>query len=478
MTHHLSLFVSNSILIWPLMIVIQHVHSLSSKDCLVGEFFTPSARYVYSGLCPLNTSVTTEEECLKLGRMLSGNPKSVLSKVTYYHRPTGCYAIEESNIIFEGHPTINWNTAKTEIPANPIQRLVCRMPGCTVCPFGFTTDGAGQSECSITCQGDVGGGCDWRELYGKKRFWGHFVLGMLGLMPFFIFINCICAFWCKKIYNRKLEKRKEMRQKNRIQKDRQASEDSKSIQLRDISENISETSISLDTQSRSTGVSTDVPLPRGCKYHFFICKHESRGSSGAMNIYYELLNRGYKVWISNSVEAPSIRKMQKAVHDSAIMLVFLTHGIFTRKYCVEVELFEAIKCNKPLSFVRCSRGGPSTMYNMQEHEKECSASTSSSWFDLDTTVNPSFEPIIKRIIAEIEIIDWKLNVLFRPSIIKRLESDYENREEKSNELYRSLPETLLSKWGKSTSKTRKDYLITDYDVIDNLKPANLGKIKE
>ena len=180
MVPHPGSFVSHAI--WSL-IVIQHVHSLSpggplaglsSKDCLVGEFFTPGARYVYSGLCPLNTSVTTEEECLKLGRMLSGNPKSVLSKVTYYHRPTGCYAIDESDIVFEGHPTINWNTAKTDIPANPIQRLVCHTPGCTVCPFGFTTDGAGQSECSVACHGDVGGGCDWRELYGKKRFWGHF----------------------------------------------------------------------------------------------------------------------------------------------------------------------------------------------------------------------------------------------------------------------------------------------------------------
>ena len=165
--------------------------AVRQSDCLVGEFFTPEASYRYSGLCPANASVASADACRRLGRLLGGNPDAVMSTVTYYHRATGCYVVRETDVLYKGHPTINWNTAVTDIPATFDRRLVCTVPGCTPCPFMMTTDGSGQDACSVECQGDVGGGCDYRQMFGHKYFWGQVGLGLLLFTPFFV-----CCIFC------------------------------------------------------------------------------------------------------------------------------------------------------------------------------------------------------------------------------------------------------------------------------------------
>ena len=87
-----------------------------------------------------------------------------------------------------------------------------------------------------------------------------------------------------------------------------------------------------------------VPLPPGCKWHFIICKNEAPGAQAAMNIYYELCLKGYKVWISNNVEGPNANRMREGVQQSAVFLVYLTKGIFTRPWCRDVEMLEAVRC--------------------------------------------------------------------------------------------------------------------------------------
>ena len=69
-----------------------------------------------------------------------------------------------------------------------------------------------------------------------------------------------------------------------------------------------------------------VPLPPGCKWHFFICKNEAPGAQAAMVIYHELRAQGYSVWISNNVEGPNKSRMRNGVQMSAVFCVTSVRG--------------------------------------------------------------------------------------------------------------------------------------------------------
>jgi len=427
------------------------------SDCLVGEMFTAEASYRFTGLCPVNTSVLTPEECLRHGRRLGGNPSAVLEYVVYYHRPTGCYAISDSNVVREGHPTINWNTALTDIPANPIRKLVCTLPGCTPCPvlkftYGMTTDGPGQSTCDIKCQGDVGGGCDYRDQFGTQSFWSRFVYVQLALLPFFICSICFCSFCCFKRFGiRTAGRPRSSTSTNAAEKDTR-DDGQRSSEAHGSSDGIIEiTTIAAYSTTDDNGQQQHFkPLPEGCQYHFFICKHEQLGATGAMNIYYELSRLGYKVWISNGVEGPNLRGMLNAVRSSACFLMFLTHGIFTRPWCVHVELYEAVLLRKTILLVRSVKGQGKYQLNAEE----TSSSTPKEWFGLNSTVHPRAEPVVQCLLAELEVIDWSLNAMVRPAIIGRLVRDYERREEISRDLHSSISDEIIEVWGKETASHR------------------------
>ena len=217
---------------------------------------------------------------------------------------------------------------------------------------------------------------------------------------------------------------------------------------------INENPASNSPSPSSTGEtkSNTIPLPPNCLYHFMICKHEGRGKADAMNLYLLLKERGYIVWISNDFEGPNKTEMRKAVRQSAVVLVFLTNGIFTRPWCRDVEMYEAIVHQKPFVLVRRTKGDHAFL----DYNKECCASTSAEWFDLSSRVIPSFEPVAKRLIAGCEMIEWTLNKTTRGALVDRLEREFENRERRSQTLHSSWGHNVLETWGAATVTARDE----------------------
>jgi len=215
-------------------------------------------------------------------------------------------------------------------------------------------------------------------------------IGTIAFEPFvvpfsvFLFVCCICygSFLCIK-HCRKIAEQKLCQRRG--------------------GDGSNSNSINVEVATLTTSISFK-PLPEGCKYHFFICKHEKYGANGAMNIYYELERRGYKVWISNGVEGPNLTTMQEAVRSSVCILLFLTHGIFTRPWCMHLELYEAMLLRKPVCLVRSTKGD----HKYQLDAKEMSSATSMEWFGLGSTVHPRVEPVVQRLLAALEVIDWSL----------------------------------------------------------------------
>lgn len=245
-------------------------------------------------------------------------------------------------------------------------------------------DGVGANRCSDTTYAD-GYDTHWTNdptkalIYAMQPQMGvPAAIGPITLEPFilytlFVCCICYCAFLCFK-HCRKIAKQKQSQRTGG------------------------------DVGNSYTTSTSFKPLPEGCKYHFFICKHEKYGASGAMNIYYELEKRGYKVWISNGVEGPNLTTMQEAVRSSVCVLVFLTHGIFTRPWCMHLELFEAMLLKKPVCLVASTKGD----YKYQLNAKEFSSATPKEWFGLDSTVHPRVEPVVQRLFAALEVVDWSL----------------------------------------------------------------------
>ena len=215
-------------------------------------------------------------------------------------------------------------------------------------------------------------------------------IGTIAFEPFvvpfsvFLFVCCICygSFLCVK-HCRKIAEQKQCQRRG--------------------GDGSNSNSINVEVTTLTTSISFK-PLPEGCKYHFFICKHEKYGANGAMNIYYELERRGYKVWISNGVEGPNLTTMQEAVRSSVCILLFLTHGIFTRPWCMHLELYEAMLLRKPVCLVRSTKGD----HKYQLDAKEMSSATSMEWFGLGSTVHPRVEPVVQRLLAALEVFDWSL----------------------------------------------------------------------
>lgn len=244
-------------------------------------------------------------------------------------------------------------------------------------------NGVGASRCSDTTYAD-GYDTHWTNdptkalIYAMQPQTVPVAIGPITLEPFigytlFVCCLCYCAFLCFK-HCRKIAKQKQSQKTGG------------------------------DVGNSHTTSTSFKPLPEGCKYHFFICKHEKYGASGAMNVYYELERRGYKVWISNGVEGPNLTTMQEAVRLSVCVLVFLTHGIFTRPWCMHLELFEAMLLKKPVCLVASTKGD----YKYQLNAKEFSSATPKEWFGLDSTVHPRVEPVVQRLFAALEVVNWSL----------------------------------------------------------------------
>ena len=163
------------------------------------------------------------------------------------------------------------------------------------------------------------------------------------------------------------------------------------------------------------------PLPPGCKWHFFICKHEAGGAQSAMNIYHELRARGYKVWISNDVKGPNKARMREGVRKSAVFLLYLTKGVFSRMWCRDVEMLEAVRHRKPFVLLRCKKG--EYEFKMDKREAEL------------RVAGFSFRSVGDQLFRQCEVIDWSLNATTRPGIVERLEYEYDRRAANASSLY-------------------------------------------
>ena len=163
------------------------------------------------------------------------------------------------------------------------------------------------------------------------------------------------------------------------------------------------------------------PLPSGCKWHFFICKSESAGAQGAMNICHELRLKGYKIWISNDRKCPNDLAMREGVQKSAVFLVYLTKGIFSSYFCREVEMREAVKHKKPFVVLTCKKGD--FKFDVGHKDQELR--------NAPATFRPFGEQLFKRSVFE----DWALNVRYRHKIIEDLEDKYDERQKIADELY-------------------------------------------
>ena len=190
------------------------------------------------------------------------------------------------------------------------------------------------------------------------------------------------------------------------------------------------------------------PLPPGCEYHFYICKHEARAKESTMVIYYELRARGYKVWISNECKKPNEQEMIHGVKKSAVFLIFLTHGIFTRYWCRDVEIRTAMEERKPFMLLTCTHGD----HKFSDHKQECSSTSTSHWFGLDTVVPIEFEPVANQLCTKITCREWSLNVTARPAILDYLEREFMGREKTANDFYQeaSAVDTWLKSGGNGT----------------------------
>ena len=164
-----------------------------------------------------------------------------------------------------------------------------------------------------------------------------------------------------------------------------------------------------------------VPLPPGCERHFFICKNEAPGAQAAMNIYYELCLRGYKVWISNDVEGPNKTQMNNFAGKSAVFLVYLTKGIFSSRWCRDEEMLEAVKKKRPFVALTCKKGEFKFDVDLKDEELQ--------------KAPKGFRPFGEQLFRQKECIDWSLNATIRPALIGRLLRDYERRNEIAGELY-------------------------------------------
>jgi serine/threonine protein kinase len=163
------------------------------------------------------------------------------------------------------------------------------------------------------------------------------------------------------------------------------------------------------------------PLPPGCKWHFFICKHDAAGAQSAMNICHELRARGFKVWISNDIEGPNTARMREGVRESAMFLLYLTKRVFSREWCRDVEMLEAVQHRKPFVLLRCKKGEHEfTLGNLEAELSYAGA---------------AFRPVGELLFRQCEAIDWSLNATTRPAIVERLEREYAGRAEMVSSFY-------------------------------------------
>ena len=94
-----------------------------------------------------------------------------------------------------------------------------------------------------------------------------------------------------------------------------------------------------------------IPLPKGCKYHFFISHHQKKGGDIASTLYWKLTICGYKVWQDIQMDEIDTTAMQEGIDNSHCFILLLTTGVLTRPF-VRFEINRAITQNKKIITIK------------------------------------------------------------------------------------------------------------------------------
>lgn len=101
-----------------------------------------------------------------------------------------------------------------------------------------------------------------------------------------------------------------------------------------------------------------------------------------------LVQRDWAVWYDNTMENLTAEGMKEGVRNSAVFVLFMTKGVFTRPF-VRIEIEEALKERKPIILL---------------HETDDRHGKFD--FDTETNVPEDFRPKARQLLSDNESLGW------------------------------------------------------------------------
>jgi hypothetical protein len=207
------------------------------------------------------------------------------------------------------------------------------------------------------------------------------------------------------------------------------------------------------------------PLPDGCRYHFYLVKHE-RYKYQALAVATALRDElGFSVWLSQwegqagrDVDEPA---MQRGIRESAAILLLVTPGIFEvdRKWCTHTELKYGIDLRpetcQGVAPGSCAHGKPLVAINfgvkLGEKLPACSHPSITC-----ANVRADFQPYARAMLRALNISDWANDRFDQPAKLCKIVDRYLNRDRAAIKMQQMLADELVRgecKVGTSSSPT-------------------------
>tara|TARA_A100001015_G_scaffold321094_1_gene450089 strand:- start:1843 stop:3291 length:1449 start_codon:yes stop_codon:yes gene_type:complete len=86
-------------------------------------------------------------------------------------------------------------------------------------------------------------------------------------------------------------------------------------------------------------------LPMGMTHHFFLSHYQANAGDACGNLCFALKEKHFKVWYDKQAEDVTEEGMMAGVESSEVFILFLSKGIFTRKFC-RLEIKKAFESKK------------------------------------------------------------------------------------------------------------------------------------
>ena len=162
--------------------------------------------------------------------------------------------------------------------------------------------------------------------------------------------------------------------------------------------------------------------PHGCKYHFFVSKHE-KYKFMAGDIAGALKGEGYTLWLSQwqqkKGESVDEEEMQQGVRESAALIVLLTHEIFHRDrvWVWGKEVQYAIDLGKPIICIR--------EHSFDFDSPKCTGlGEHIHLHETCASVMPVFQPYARAIISATECLSWSTEPHHLRASIEQIKEKY------------------------------------------------------